>query len=286
MVGWTDSITIRAGATPLTFDGEGTIRFNDLARRITGISIGHSLSAWTTEEGYAMAVKLSENAGLPSRNPVFFMGMLAAAGPTTNKAEEVRPQDYVPLDIPVAPSSTMRVDITTILGATQTGTHDVRITIHYDAGDTPADILAAAAGRSGVAPCKGGSYGTVTALTTATETAMTGNGSTLNIPMEAKEIIGIVAIGAADTAVTQLEEMGGHVRLEFSGITDANKQEYPINGGNPNIGTEVEGGNACELRRLPMYLRCPNQEIQVSAFINALSAKTGGADYAVNLLWR
>lgn len=286
MVGWTDSIVIRAGATPLTFDGNGTIRFNSSGKRITGISIGHSLSTYTTDEGYAMAVRLSENEGLPSRNPVFIIGMLADGGPTTNKSEQGTPQDYLPLDIPIAGNSTMRVDLTTIAGATQTGTHDVQLTIHYDANDTPKDILDAAAGASGVVPLKGGSYGTVTALTTTTETALTGNGGVLNIPGEAKEIVAIAAVVIADTAITGQEEIGGKVRLEFSGIANANKQEYPLSGGVPNLGTEVEGGIATGIRRLPMYLQGTGNEIQISGFITLLSAKTGGADIAVNLMWR
>lgn len=286
MVGWTDSLTLRAGATPLSFDGGGTFRINGKGTRITGISCSHSLSVHTTDEGYAMAIKLSDNIGLPSKNPVFFMGMSAPPGPTTNTAIKIHPQDYIPLDYTVAPNSTLQIDITTIAGAVQTGTHDVRFTLHYDAGDTPDDILAAAAGASGMVPVKHGSYGTLAALTTTTETPLVGNGTTLNIPGDMKEIVAICAIQVLDSAVTQSEELGGHVRVEFSGIDNANKQEYPLSGGVPNLGTEVEGGAPAALRRLPMYLQATGSEIQVSGFINALSAITGGADYAVNIMSR
>lgn len=283
---YTDSIVLRAGATPHTFDGNGTIRFNDKARRITGISIGQSQSIYTTDEGFVMAVKLSENAGLTSKAPIFIMGWTMDAGPATNHAAQSYPPDYIPLDIPVAPSSTMRVDLSTVAGAVQTGTHDCQITIHYDAGDTPRDILNAAAGCSGIVPVKGGTYGYVTALATTTETALAGNGSTLNIPGIAKEIVGLAACKVLDTAVTQSEEIGGKVRFEFSGISDQGKQEYPLSGGTPNLGTEVEGGNPSPIRRLPMYLPCPGSEVQTSGYITFMSAITGGADVAINLLWR
>lgn len=287
MVGWTDSVVIRGGATPQTFDGNQTFRFNAWAKRVTGISLGPSLSTSTTDEGTGMAIRLSENAGLGSKNPVFFMGFTSQPGPTTNNSANGAPPDYIPLDIKVQGNDTMRLDITSVIGATQTGTHDCQVTIHYDAGDTPADILAAAAGGSGVVPCKGGSYGYATALATTTETALTGNGSTLNVPAEANEIIGFVGWHVLDTAVTAAEEIGGKCRFEFSGIGDANKQEYPLSGGSPGLGTEVEGADPVITRRLPMYLKVTgNNEIQVSGYITALSAITGGADVAVNLLWR
>jgi hypothetical protein len=180
----------------------------------------------------------------------------------------------------------MRVDLSTLAGATQTATHDCQITIHYDAADTPRDILDAAAGGAGIVPIKGGSFGYVTALATTTETALEGNGSTLNIPMEAKEIVAISAAKVLDGAVTAAQELGGKIRLEFSGISNANKQEYSLSGGLPGAGTEVEGGTPSALKRIPMFLRCPNQEIQVSGFITFLSAITGGADAVVALYWR
>lgn len=284
---FTDNVSLRAGATPQTFDGNGTFRFNDRGSRVTGLSIGHSMSAYTTEEGFVMAAKLSENAGLGSKAPIFFLGMVGDAGPATNKSVRNHPPDYIPLDIPIAGGSTMRIDLSTVAGATQTGTHDCSITIHYDSGDTPSDILAAAAGASGVVPVRGGTYGYTTALATTTETALTGNGSTLNIPGEAREVVAFVGCQVLDTAVTAAEELGGKCRLEFSGIASAGKQEYPLNGGMPNAGTEVEGCITSPLRRLPMYL--PNRggtEIQTSGYITFLSAITGGADAAVNLLWR
>ena len=284
---FTDIVTIRGGATPQTFDGNQTFRFNNRAARVVGLSIGQSQSIYTTDEGFAIAVRLSENIGLGSKNPVFIMGWTADAGPSTNHGAQSYPQDYMPLDIPVAPNSTMRVDIATVAGAVQTGTHDVELCIHYDSGDTPSDVLAAAAGASGVVPVKGGVYGYTTALTTTSETALTGNGTTLNVPAEAKQIIGFVGVKVLDTAVTQSEELGGKCRFEFSGISDQGKQEYPLSGGTPGLGTEVEGGNPSGIRRLPMFLDVgSNQEIQTSAFVTFLSAITGGADVAINLLWR
>jgi len=282
---WTDRVSIRAGATPLTFDGDQTLRFNEKAQRLVGLALSQSQSIYTTDEGFAVAVKLSENSGLTSKSPVFVMGWTMDSGPATNKAPQGAPADYLGLDLGVAGNSTMKVQITTIAGAIQTGTHDCTIVAYYDMGDTPQEVLFAAAAASGTVPVRGGTYGTLAALTTTTETPLVGNGDTLNIPLEAKEIVAIVALQIIDTAVTASEEMGGHVRI-VTGITDENKQEHPLNGGSPNLGTDVDGGNPVAIRRLPMYIRCPASEVQVSGFINALSAITGGADYVVNLLWR
>ncbi|MEE9119065.1 MAG: hypothetical protein V3U02_10795, partial [Calditrichia bacterium] len=159
---FTDHVQMRAGATPQTFDGNQTVRFNEVGKRLTGLSIGQSQSIQTTDEGFAIAVKLSENSGLTSKAPIFFMGWTMDSGPTTNHAAQAWPADYLGLDIGVAGNSTMRVDISSIAGAIQTGTHDVAITAHYDSGDTPDDILFAAAAASGVVAVKGGSYGYIT----------------------------------------------------------------------------------------------------------------------------
>lgn len=283
---FTDSLTLRAGATPQDFDGAGIFRFNSKARRVTGLSVSHSLSAPTTDEGLVMAAKLSNNVGLGSKNPVFFMGFCLNSPPTTNGSVQTVPVDYMPLNIPISGNETMQIDITTVAGAIQTGTHDTRWTIHYDENDTPADILAAKAGSKGVVPVRGGTYGYATALATTNETELTGSGSTLNIPAEAKEIVAITVLQIIDTAVTAEEEIGGHARLEFSGIDNAGKQEYPSNGGLPGLGTEVDVGAAVLINYLPMYLKGTGQELQTSVFVNALSAITGGADWAVNILWR
>lgn len=283
---YTDRISFRAGATPLTFDGEQTIRFNEKASKLVGILLSHSLSTYTTDEGYALAVRLSDNTAFSGKNPVFIMGMSADAGPASNKSVQGTPQDFLALDLIVAPNSTLRVDITTIAGAVQTGTHDVVMTFLYSDGSVPADVLAAYAGNSGVPAAKGGTFGTVTALATTTETALTGNGGTLNIPREAQEIVGIVAVKVVDTAVTGSQELGGHVRFDF-GLDKQGKQEFPLTGGVPNLGTEVEGGIPKMTKRCPMYIgNLPATELQTSGFISFLSAITGGADVAINILWR
>lgn len=286
MVQWTNSVALSGGATPQSFDGNQTFRFNDKASRLTGISLSQSESIYTTDEGLAIAIRLSENAGLSSKNPVFFMGWTSDAGPASNRSAMAMAPAYIPLDIGIAASSTMRIDLTTVAGAIQTGTIDTQVTAHYDAGDTPADVLAAAAGRTGHVPVKGGTYGYITAKTTTAEAALTGNGSTLNIPGAASQIVAVYALQVLDTTVTASLEFGGKVRFEFSEIQDQDVQEYPLNGGMPNLGTEVEGGTPSVIRPLPMYLTVPGKEINTSGTVSFLSAITGGADVAVNLLWR
>ena len=284
MVIFTDRVSFRAGATPQTFDGGQTFRINSKGRRLLGVALGSSMSAHTTDEGAAMAIKLSNNENIPK--PIFLpMGHTVAPGPATNSSVKFSPVDFMPLDIKVEPNTTIQLDISTVVGATQTGTWDVVVTLLYDDGSTPADIVQAMLGRKGIVALKGGSYGYSTAITTTAETALTGNGTPLNIPAFAKEIVGIVAIVLLDTAVTAAEEIGGHVRLEL-GLDDDGKQEYPLNGGQPPLGTEVEGGGIAMMFPTPMYIPLPSREIQASAFVTFLSAVTGGADVAVFLLWR
>ena len=284
---YTDRVTIRAGATPQTFDGAATIRFNEFAKKIVGIGLVHSLSTYTTDEGYAMAIKLSGNAGLGSKDPVFFMGMAAHAGPTTNTAAKPSPPDKLALDIDVEKNTTLQIDISTIAGATQTGTHDIVVVIYYSDGAVPQDVLNSFG--IGMVPVKSGSYGYATALATTVETALTGNGTTLNVAAEAKELVGAVLLQILDTAVTAAEELGGHVRMDY-GLGNQAKQEYPSNGGVPGIGTEVEGGDPLPIAlcRQTIYidLKSVNRELTVSGFVTAMSAITGGADWALNLLWR
>jgi len=282
---FTDTITIRGGATPQTFDGNGTFRLNEKARVICGISINHSLSIYTADEGYALGVRLSENSAFTGKNPVFVMGNVGFPGPATNNSIKPMPVDKINLNIPVSPNSTVRADLSTLAGATQTGTHDCEITLYYSDSANLNDFWAYFGQNI---PCKGGVYAYTTALTTKSETALTGNGSTLNIPAEATEIIGINTLQVPDGAVTPSEEIGGKVRLDL-GLQNQGKQEYPSNGGIPNLGTEVEGGSAIRATDnlvTTIISGLPSRELQVSAYVTAKSAITGGADWLINILWR
>lgn len=282
---YTDVVVFNHGATPLTFDGNKTLRFNARARKLVGMSVGHSLSVYTTDEGYAMGVRLSENSGLGGKNPVFVAGNVAASGPGTNTALKPTAISKVNLDIELTPNSTMRIDISTLAGATQTGTHDCTITFFYSDQDEEPDFWQY---HGSNIPARGGTWAYTTALATTTETALTGNGTTLNIPAEATEIIGVNVLHVVDTAVTADEEIGGKARLDF-GLEDQGKQEYAANGGIPGTGTEVEGGapfDAMDNLHAASIPNLPQRELQTSAYVTASSAITGGADWLVNILYR
>lgn len=279
---YSDTVQMRAGSTPYAFDGNQTLRLNSRARRIVAMIVSHSLSTLTTDEAVGLMVRLQSNNWNGSK--YFVAGWMHSSPPATNHSATGVMPTVLALDIPVKPDTTITVDITSILGATMTGTHDVTIQFLYDDGSTPSDILAKI-GQNVVA-AKGGSYGYSAALTTTTRTALTGNGTSLNIPPEATQIIGAVALMALDTAVTAAEEFGGIIEIDF-GLAEQGKQVVALNGGSPGLGTEVEGGVPEKVYYLPLYIgNLPNRELQVNAYVTLLSAITGGADIALAIIWR
>lgn len=277
------AIQMRAGATPQVFDGNQSITLKDSAKKLVGIEVSHSLSTGTVEEGFAMMLRLQSPNWAGSH--YFIMGGTNQASTNTNTAASGLMVDLLALDIDVQPNTTITVDITTVAGAVQSGTHDVTIVLLIDDGNTPQDVLDALRGGNHIVPAKGGSFGYTTALTTADRTALTGNLTTLNVPPVAEAIIGAVALMILDTAVTANEELGGKIEVE-TGIEGQGTQEIPLNGGNPEIGNAATGSNMTLVKRLPMYIETPNREIQIKAFVTPYSAITGGADHALNLLWR
>lgn len=283
---YSDIVQMRAGATPQSFDGNQTVRFNEKARKLVAIKVSHSLSVQTAAEGWAMAIRLQSSNFNGSR--YFFAGAFQNINVETNISPGTTMLDIVALDIDIQPNTTLTVDISTVVGSTQTGTHDVTLEFMYADGALPADIMQAIVARSGMPPAKGGSYGYTSALATTVETALTGNNSTLNIPAEAKEIIAVVPIGLLDTAHTQSEEGTGFFKVDY-GLSDQGVQKYSVAGWAPGLGTEVDSPapNCIAQIRSPIYIsNLPNRELQVQAWYTAYSAITGGADYALNILWR
>lgn len=278
-------VQMRAGATPYTFDGEQTARFNDKARRLVAMTVSHSVSTETTDEALGMVVRI--NSTNWTGNRYFSGGMIHSSGPTTNHSTTPVELTTTWLDIPITPNTTMIVDISTVVGATQTGTNDVTIDFIYDDGQTPSDIIAGIGNiaRQAVAAV-GGQYNYLAALADTAETAFTGNNTAFaNIPAFANEIIGVESAYALDTAVTAAEEITGKIRFDF-GVQGQGDQFALMNGGSPGLGTEVEGGIPAYWSKQIMSLKLPAREIQVRAFANAYSAITGGADVAYVLLWR
>ena len=280
---YSDQVTLRAGATPHTFDGAGTFTLNEKARKLVALKLSHSSSVTTAAEGSAMALQLDSSNW--NGNRYFFMGQIEASNVETNASARPTTKDVIALDIDVQPNTVINVNISTILGATQTGTQDIVLELVYADGALPTDLMAALAGRSGVVPCKGGSYAYTQALATTVETAMSGNATTLNIPAEAKEIIGVSVIGTLDTAITQSEEGAYYIRVDY-GLSNQGTQKYAGQGWLPGLGTEVDN-NSWKVERDGIYISAlPSRELQVRAYVNAISAITGGADYALNILWR
>jgi hypothetical protein len=270
-------VQMRAGATPYTFDGDQDLQLNDKAKRLVGMLVSHSLSTYTTDEGVGMVVRLKSSSNWSHEIEVP-AGMVFPAGPATNNAVKLAPAEFIPLDLELAPNTVITVDITTWAGATQTGTNDVTITLLYDDGNTPADILAA---MSNIVGMKGCGWGYLAANAATTRAAL----STFTIPSHAREIIAGKFLLVHDTAVTASEEITGYIEIDL-GITGQGDQHYAINGGSPNLGTEVEGGVPEIMPFVPMHIPLPGKEITVKPYINAYSTITGGAQVLCALAWR
>lgn len=278
-------VQMRAGATPYTFDGEQTARFNDKAKKLVAMTVSHSISTETTDEALGMVVKINSTNWTGDR--YFSGGYIHSSGPTTNHSTTPVHLTTTWLDIPVSPNTTMIVNISTVVGATQTGTNDVTIDFIYDDGQTPSDVLNGIGNIAQQAVAAvGGQYNYLAALADTAETPFTGNNEAFaNIPANAKEIIGVESAYALDTAVTAAEEITGKIRFDF-GVQGQGDQFALMNGGSSGLGTEVEGGAPAYWSKQIMSLKLPDREIQVRAFANAYSTITGGADVAYVLLWR
>lgn len=280
-------VQMRAGATPQSFDGSGTANFNGKAKKLIAIVAAPSMSVYTTDEGFGGAVKLSSSNFRGDR--YFPFGFLFNSGPSTNSAVKGFGTTIVPTDIDIAPNSSMTVNISTVIGSTQTGTIDITFDFVYDDGSTPQELINKYANaHNSLIPVavKGFTLNYYQAIAATSETALTGNATSVaNVPQEAVEIVGEVNGLALDTAVTQSEEITGKIRHDLS-LTEAKAQDTPIGGGMPNLGTEVEGGALYSWSFNPMYLRTEGKEVTVRQYVTMYSAITGGADLASMLAWR
>ena len=283
---FSDTVQMRAGATPQTFDGAQTLRLNERAKKIVSLEMSQSQSVRTTDEGSAVVVRLSSSNW--NGNRYFLIGNSLVGGPATNCSVGGAVKDIIALDIDVQPNTTVLVDITEALGATQTGTHDVVIEFTYADGAIPADVKAAIEGRAGCPSVKGGTYNYIAGQTLTAETPLTANaGALVNIPSEANEIVGIGTAAELDGAVTADEEIAGFIRTDY-GLTNQGDQKYTIPGSMPGDGTEVDGCKVRNVSRKAIYLQAasPRRELQVRNFINLFGASTGGVGIVINHLWR
>lgn len=267
---------MRGGATPGTFDGDQSIVLNDPAQQIVMCITSNSLSVYTDDEGTGIAIKLTSSSNW-SHDLIFPAGGFAPSGCATNTAVKLCPQEITPLDLAVKGNTQVKCDITTVAGDTQTGTNDVTIGLGWTDGRVPGDILLKIPNVVGL---KGS--GTISSGVAVTaETALT----TFKIPGFATEIIGGKFIMVHDGAVTQSEEITGFVRLDL-GISDQGVQNWPLNGGIPNLGTEVEGAAINLMPWIPMHIPLPDKEITVNPHSNLYGAVTGGVEVVVSLAWR
>lgn len=278
---------MRAGATPQTFDGSQTITFNEKAARLVALCVSMSQSVRTTDEGVGMGVKLSSSNWQGDR--YFPAGYLQPVGPATNAAYKAFKSTIIPLDIEVGGNTTVEVNISTVIGATQTGTLDVTIDLIYDDGETPGDIIdAIRLAPNSMIPIaiKGGNYLYLANLAVTARTAFSNNNSAAgNIPAEAEELVGCIAGAVPDTALTADQEATGYLDYEF-GISEGVDQKALLSGSIPGDGTEVDGNEPADWAYTPMYLRMPDREVQVRGFVNLYGAVTGGLSLAAFLLWR
>ena len=128
-------------------------------------------------------------------NRFFGMGFGFHSGPATNKAVEGYRQDIIPVDITIGPNTTILMDVSTLAGAIQTGTHDLNVDFVYDDGNTPQDVLDQYKWVSGMLPVKGGVFGRLAALATTSETPMDNNNSAeFNIPASSVAVTAVSII--------------------------------------------------------------------------------------------
>jgi hypothetical protein len=107
----------------------------------------------------------------------------------------------------------------------------------------------------------------------------------MNIPAQAKEIVGMLVMTAKDGAVTAAEQVDGYIDL-WSDV-ETGEQEYPIPPILPGAGTEVEGGAPSTARYFPMHIGpLPSTAVRVKAYCNLHEAVTNNVQVLVNLLWR
>lgn len=277
MVMFCDRVLIRGGATPDTYDGAGSLVLNQKAAKLEALIVSNSLSIYTVDESNGMAVQLGgTNFITDMRIPA---GWISNAGTAANVSPVTLGPDIIPIDKVVSKNTTVEIDLTTILGATQTGTHDVTIGLLYSDGDVPSEIVSKIPNIVGMGGCN------VTRDSAVTTTAET-PAPTFTIPAWASEIIGGKFLMALDTAVTASQELTGYIRLEL-GVTEASsEQKYPLVGGYPNLGTDVDGAQAAIPNWTPMYIPLPDREITVRSFTNLASAMTGGVEIAISLAYR
>jgi hypothetical protein len=215
------------------------------------------------------------------------MGHCFSSGPASNSSIKGAEIDFIALDIDVAPSTTISIDITEALGATQTGTHDVVIELLYSDGELPIDVKMAMVGAARCPAVKGGTYLYNAAVTAAGETACTNNNTvTSNIPAEAREIVGIGMALEADTAVTADQEHTGNFKIDY-GLVEQGSQKYAFPGLLPNDGTEVDGNVPRRVSRRPIYIgNLPPRELALRGYVDLYGASTGGVGAVINPLWR
>ena len=274
MTTFIDRVFMRAGATPDTYDGNQTITLNATARKIHALLVSNSESIHTTDEGVGISVRMTSPNW--TGNLDFQAGWISPSGPATNNAVKIVPVSLVQLDLDVKPNTTVTFNITSIAGATQTGTSDTTIGLIYSDGSVGPnwemkfpDCL----------PAKGGVVER-TAVTATTETAL----DTMVIPAHAKALIGYKAILTCDGAVTASEEGTGFVRLQLD-LSGQGATNLPLSSLQPNLGTEVEGSAAQIFPYIPIWIPLEGRELTARGFANLASAVTTSGTVIFGLIW-
>lgn len=149
------------------------------------------------------------------------------AGPASNSAVYGYPATLIPLAIPCSGSEVFTVDVSSY-GATQTGTLDCAISLLYrDHQSIPADVRHK---MGSTVPVKGGvfEYDAVAATTRQVLDGYRGASvaGVMDIPPQAKEIVGMLTTTAKDGAVTAAENVDGY--LDLWSDVEIGEQEYPI----------------------------------------------------------
>lgn len=284
MTTFCDIAQARDGATPGTFGGGMTIQMSHEARKLLGLIISNSFSAYTTDEGGTLLMQYALSSGLISGNQYLVAGLPWNSGPATNHATWTRPQDIVPLDIDLRGNEILSLDVSNS-GGTQTGTLDGTFGAQYANGQLPpSDWMIK---YPNPVHFKGSAMNFNSAITATTESLLQSHKSTGNntIPSIARELVACRGVMAADTAVTAAEEHTGHFRIDGT-IPNLGKQKFPSNSLDPGAGTEVEGGAGHMVPWIPIHIPLPATDVTLQYYYQLYGASTGGVTVAFCTPWR
>lgn len=258
---------VKAGATPTTFDGALGVSVSGEAQKALWLAIAYTLSAWTTDEGGALALR-AKSKSFPELE--FLDKSAYHSGPATNSSTKGMEPSLIPVELPLNPGGTVTFNISST-GLVQTGTLNATLGVLYQSqGAIPPDIL------SGIpVHAKDGGVLWDTVSATARQLLDAIDSGVIELPTGLKEICGMTVVVAKDAAVTAAKPVYGNVEVK-STTHKIGEQFYPIPAMLPGIGTEVEGGIPSRGIYYPMHIPLGLKASKFQIYANMAEAVTDG----------